>query len=185
MSESYSTRFCARYDDCEYVSLTDEEYRTAISRGEDTYRHSQSRGMKDYRSFVRDGVDGCRVQCLGSIAEFAAAKLLGVRLSGWMNTFKGSDLSGNIEVRLIGAEHYGLRVYDRDRDSRRVIGVVIPKGREREPYRIPGWIPAGIAKIEEYRMDPLNRGHPFFCVPQSRLIPVSTLAGLLKSENNR
>jgi hypothetical protein len=75
-----------------------------------------------------------------------------------------------------------LRVYDRDDDSRRVVGIVIEKGQERKPYRIAGWINAKYAKKDIYKIDPLNRGRPVFAVPQEKLFHMNELKGLIEKE---
>jgi hypothetical protein len=165
-----------------FVSLTDEEYEEAKNFGKFMYEHSQKQGYRDYRKFVRKGVDGQRVQELGSIAERAVAKACGIEWTAWVDTFKKPDLHHNIEVRLIGVDRYGLRVYDRDHDTRRVVGIVIEKGKEREPYRIPGWINAKYAKKDIYRMDPLGRGKPMYSVPQNKLRSLESLLEFIKKE---
>ncbi len=165
-----------------FVELTDVEFDAAMQHGRDMYASSQKRHLKDYRTFVRNGVDGERVQCLGSIAEHAAAKAIGIPWTRWVDTFKNPDLDGNIEVRLIGVDHYGLRVYPNDDESRRVVGVVIRKGEERSRYRIPGWILAGDAKRKEWMIDPLDRKRPVYAVPQSELLPLAKLIHIIKLE---
>lgn len=162
-----------------FVSLTDAEYAEAVTHGRQIYALSQGRGWTDHHNFTRNGVDGERIQILGSIAERAVSKACGIEWTRWVNTFKAPDLHFNIEVRLIGRENYGLRVYPRDDDSRRVVGVVIERGMERKPYRIPGWINALHGKRPEWLIDPLNQGHPVYAVPQSRLHSLDVLMQLI------
>ncbi len=164
------------------VELTKQEIDEAALFGRKIYQSSQERGLKDYRPEVRNGVTGERIQMLGSVAERAAATGLGIPWTHWINTFHDPDLGHNIEVRLIGVNHYGLRVYDKDDDSRRVVGVVIEKGKERQPYRLPGWIYAGDAKRDEYRMDPHQKGHPMYAVPQWVLRPIRELLAIIEEE---
>ena len=165
-----------------FVSLTIEERAAAGKHGSTMYLSSQARGLHDKRPGVRNGVTGERVQRLGSIAERAVAKALGIEWTAWSDTFKAADLHFNIEVRLIGVDHYGLRVYDRDHDSRRVVGIVIERGSEHLPYRIPGWINAVHAKRREWRIDPHDLGQPVYAVPQDRLHPLALLRLFIQEE---
>jgi recombination protein RecT len=166
----------------EFVSLDDGEIDEAALFGKEMYQSSQRQGLKDYRPEVRDGVTGERIQMLGSVAERGASKALGIPWTHWIGTFHQPDLHHNIEVRLIGVNHYGLRVYDKDHDSRRVVGVVIEKGKEREPYRLPGWIYAADAKQASFRMDPHEKNHPMYAVPQYVLRPLSELKEIILVE---
>ena len=166
----------------DFVQLTKAERLEAMELGSEMYESSQARGLKDYRKFKRDGVDGERVQQLGSMAERAVAKALDIEWTGWIDTFKKADLHHNVEVRLIGVDHYALRVYDRDEDSRRVVGVVIPKGREMGQYRLPGWTFACNGKLPDLKMDPLKRNHSFYGVTQDRLLPIEELRDLIELE---
>ncbi len=168
---------CHRHD--EYVSLNDQEYALAFSRGRQIYSSSQARKLKDYRPQVRDGVDGARVQALGEVATCAVAKLLCLPYRDTLDSFHGADLEFNIEVRLIGRDWFGLRVYEKDHDSKRVVGVVIERGRERLPYRCPGWINAQYGKRPEYYMDPLGLKHPVYAVPQNKLFSLWMLRLLI------
>ena len=165
-----------------FVELNFSEYQEAMDFGSELYKHSQKCNLRDHRTFVRNGVNGERVQQLGALAESAVSKALGVRWLKGVDTFKKEDLPHNIEVRLIGKENYGLRVYDRDDDSRRVVGIVIEKGQERKPYRIAGWINAKYAKKDIYKIDPLNRGRPVFAVPQEKLFHMNELKRLIEKE---
>lgn len=169
-----------------FVQLTDSEINEAARFGGEMYDHSQKSGFKDYRPEVRNGVDGRRVQQLGSVVERAVAKALGIPWTKWMDTFRSPDLHHNIECRLIGDERYGLRVKPHDEDSRRVVGVVIPKGRERgHPYRIPGWINAKFGKREAYLIDPHDMKRPIYAVPQARLWSLDRLERLIAAEKIR
>jgi len=172
-------QYVAFHGNDKFVSLTDAEYREALALGSAIFRDSQERAQKgkmiDKRPGTKDGVTGEWVQQLGCISERAVAKFLNIPYRSSANTFKGADLEHNIEVRTIGVEHYGMRVKDGDDNSRIVIGVVIPKGRERKPYRLPGWIRARDAKNPDWIMDPNNIEAPFFGVPQEFLISLDYL----------
>jgi hypothetical protein len=61
------------------------------------------------------------------------------------------------------------------------VGIVIPKGKEREAYRIPGWILAKDAKQAEWKMNPYD-GRPMYCVPQDKLRPLSELRQIVHNE---
>ena len=177
--------YCACHKNDVFVTLSGIEIDEAMEVGRKIYQSSQERGLRDYRKFKGNGwvdPDGERLQALGSVAERAAAKALGLEWTAWYDTFKRPDLHHNIEVRMMGVNRYGLRVYDRDHDSKRVVGIVIERGREAGPYRIPGWINAVHGKRPEYLMDPLGRGQPVFAVPQYRLHHLSVLMDLIEAE---
>jgi hypothetical protein len=163
------------------VSLEDIEYHGALKAGEWIWKKSQERGLKDHAGNKPDGASGMWLQQLGAVAERSVAKALDLYWSSPIDTFKRPDLSHEIEVRLIGVDHYGLRIRDSDRDTRRVVGIVIPAGRERDVYRIPGWIEAGSGKRPEWKMNPFN-GRPMFCVPQRFLRPLSELKEIIVLE---
>jgi hypothetical protein len=173
----------ACHNNDEFVELTDDEYDEAWAKGIEIYQISQARKLQDNRDFVRNGVDGSRVQCLGEVASRAVAKACRLPWISSLNTFQGPDLNYHIEVRLIGQENYGLRVYEHDYDAKRVVGIVIPPGKEREPYRIPGWINACYGKRPEWLKDWLGRGRPVFCVPQERLFPLAVLLDLMQPKD--
>ena len=133
--------------------------------------HADGRSDRDDWSGFRNGDDGgLRQQMLGALCERIAAKGLDVYWPESVDGFSDPDLSHEIEVRLIGADHYGLRVYPRTVDTRRVVGVVVPRGCERGPYRLPGWIVAADAKRPEWQMAPHDRP-PMYAVPQMRFVP--------------
>ena len=162
----------AHHNGEEFVSLTDHEIDIAAYHGALIFRKSQ-RDWRANRPTVNG--DGRRIQMLGAVAERAAAKALGIYWPSAVDQGGLPDLPHEIEVRMIGIEHYGLRVRPRDPDDRRVVGVVIPRGGERAPYRLPGWILAGDAKRKEWLMDPNGGGWPFYAVPQHSLRPLAEL----------
>jgi hypothetical protein len=90
-------------------------------------------------------------------------------------TYNVPDLLDDIQVRLIGVNHYGLRVYPQhdgkgDEPHWKVVGVVIERGDERKPpWRIPGWIYARDARRKEWLIDPHDRKAPMWAVPQEFL----------------
>jgi hypothetical protein len=173
---------CHAHD--EFHGLTDPEFEEAWNFGEYLWTHSQG-NLKD----KHPGEGSLRIQQLGSVSERIGFKCFGFPWLPGVDTFKGPDLPGNIEVRLIGVDYYGLRVYGpqagtkEDHDSRRVMGVIMPKGQERKPARLPGWILARDAKA----LNPLwiqnpNNKIPFYGVHQAFLRPLSELREILRQE---
>lgn len=163
------------YTNSVYVQLDPVEVYVAAMCGRKTWQLSQDGRHHEYHHPKDGGPTGELIQMLGDLAVWSVAKYLDRYPMGF-RSYKGADLSGNIEVRLIGVEWYGLRVYTKDVErNKMVIGVVIPKGRERQPHRIAGWIPAREATREEWVMNPGDRERPFFCVPQSFLRHIDTL----------
>lgn len=123
-----------------------------------------------------------KIQALGAVCEGAAQAALGWPIKLQSGTYAVADLDGDIQVRLIGVDHYGLRVKPKDKDHWRVFGVIIPAGKERQPYRLPGWVYAGEAREHsEWLMNPNNRT-PMWAVPQSALRPNNELRMLLDKE---
>lgn len=185
--QSVPYRACYRVTDVS-VSLTPEEIFEATEHGKALYAHSQMQAlhgkMRDKRSFTTDDVDGERAQIIGAIAEMAGAKAAGVAWPKHIDNFKGADLPHNIEVRLIGRQDFGLRVYKSDIDSRRVLGIIMPRGEEHLPCRVPGWINAVYGKRPEWLADPGGRQQPVYLVPQERLRPISLLLNLIRKDLN-
>jgi hypothetical protein len=156
-----------------WVEHTEWQILRALWVGRTMWKESQKKKtqgkMRDYWGNKPDGASGLRLQQLGALAESVGAQGMGIYWPGHINNFKDPDLPHNIEVRLIGCEHYGLRVRESDDPDRRILGVVIPKGKEDGPYRIPGWIRAGDAMLhEEWSMNPWE-GREMIAVPQNEL----------------
>lgn len=170
----------ACHDHDEFVTLTNTEIDYAILRSKEKY---QQDGQSD-----RDGWEGWdrennghrqafRNQALGGVCEQAVAKALNLYPLHEANKAFAldGDLPYGVEVKLIGRDYYGLRIYDRTPDELAVVGIVIEEGKERgHPYRIPGWIRAGEGKSEEWTMAPHGRP-PFYAVPQMLLWPLDEL----------
>jgi len=178
------------YGVSEWVQLSRLEWWVAVKTGVLVWRTSHADGRTDrdeWRGFTEGPDAGKRQQALGSLCERIAAKNLEVYWPGVVNNFGGPDLPGNVEVRLIGKERYGLRVYPRDHDSRRVIGVVVPLGCERgKPtktfrFRVAGWIEAGTAKRDEWKHAPHGRP-PVYFVPQDALRHPAELRRIIREE---
>jgi hypothetical protein len=168
--------YTACYAHSEYIALTISEYCEAYQCGKRIWRSSQNRHLTE-KAICKDG---CHIQGIGEVATRACAKLLGLPWLDTMDSFKGADLGYNIEVRCLGREWYGCRIRDDDHDSRRVVAVIIPPGRELEEYRFPGWINARHAKQPEWQIDPRNLGRPMYAVPQEKLYPMAELRRILK-----
>ena len=156
-----------------WVQLTTDEIRYAVQVGRQMRQTSVTNGHAE-KITVGEGM-GERIQLLGAVAELAVAKALNIPWRDQDGRYKQADLLDDIEVKLIGVNHYGLRVYDTIPDHYRVVGVVIPRGKERDPYRIPGWIQAGDAKRDRWLMRPFGIGLSFYAVPQSQLRPLKEL----------
>lgn len=169
----------------EWVEMTELEIDGAIWTGTQIWRKSHADGRNDrngWRGFTEGENPGQRHQCLGALAERIAAKSLSIYWPSACDNFGDADLAYNVEVKLIGAAHYGLRVYPRTHDSRRVIGVVIPKGTERDlRYRVAGWYVAGEAKRQDWAMAPHGLP-PMYCVPQAALRRVAELREMIAQE---
>jgi hypothetical protein len=157
----------------EYVDLEDAEREHAYNLGVEISRYSKRNELHDKRASDQyvNGVyvDGDRVHGLGEVCGCAIAKHLSLEFINSLNSFKNADLPHNIEARLIGNNRYGLRVKVDDDDTRRVVGVVIHPGKERQPYRIPGWINAKHGKKARWLRDPKDQKKPIFLVPQCKL----------------
>jgi len=163
--------------------MTKIEIDSAIWVGTQLWRASHSDGRSDRDEWVGfQGEGGQRRQCLGSLCERIAAKALGIYWPSAFDNFSEADLPHNIEVRLVGREHYGVRVYPRNDDSRRVLGVVVPPGLERAGrYRVCGWTLAGDAKVDDFQIAPHGRP-PMYAFPQPLLRPVAELRRMCAGE---
>jgi hypothetical protein len=164
--------------------LTRYERERALEHGKILWERSHEDGRSDrdkWSGFTEGDQAGLRQQQLGALAERVVAKALSIYWPESLDGFSRPDLPHNIEARLIGVEHYGLRVYPRNPGSRRVVGVVIPRGHEDGPYRIPGWILAENAKRPKWKIAPHGRP-PMYCVPQPDLWPLSDLLRLIATE---
>ena len=167
------------HDHDEWVQLTDAEIKFACDRAREKYRNDGQHDKHGWEGWNRknNGVrQGWRNQCLGAVTEHAAGKHLHIYpLHGFNERFsQESDLPFGIEVKLIGLDHYGLRVYPRVPDHFWVVGVVVLEGHEREPYRLPGCFPAWAAKRSEWMKDPHGLP-PFYAVPQRELFPLDAV----------
>lgn len=168
-----------RYDgSSEYVRLTDEEVSAAARHGKRMREVSLAQGDHDHRAQMTKPFpeeQAVRNQCLGALAETVVRKYLGLSLELPMKTYGEPDIPPDIEVKLIGDEHYGLRIYPDMPDLWRVVGVVIPRGCERDlSYRIAGWLHAGSGKREAFLNAP-HGGRPVYWVPQNLLLPPAAL----------
>lgn len=169
------------YGHSEYVKLTTEQIDYAIRHGLKMRKLSLAQGHHDFRAHRKNPLSeeqARRNQALGAVTELAARKHFGYPLRLISENFRDADLPDNVEVRLLGEDRFGLRVYPRTKDCRRVVGIVIPRGKEREPYRIPGWILAKDAKRPEWCITP-NGDEPMWAVPQEHLLPLTELRPLL------
>lgn len=174
------TIYRAFHGNDEWIKLKDEIIDWVARHGVRKRKISVANGYRNHHGYDPDEETAIRVQALGDVAEAAIAEALGYPIVLSEGVFNVPDLPDDIQVRLIGVEHYGLRVYDSDEDHWRVVGVVIPRGKERERYRLPGWFMAGEAKRHlEWSMAPHNRP-PMIAVPQEILRPLSELRQIIR-----
>ena len=169
----------------EFARMTPEEINFAIRHGVMMRKLSLQNNHKNHKGYNPDEKKAMRVQALGALAEVAACKILGLPVELTKETYNVADLAGNVQVRLIGADNYGLRAYPQDDPSWRILGIIILPGYERSgAYRVPGWCYAHEALAnDEWKMAPHNRP-PMYCVPQSFLRPVSELRQIIGGEIN-
>ena len=169
----------------EWVKLTDTEIDEAIRHGLRMRKYSKTHSHTDHRTKLSKPYDeklARRIQALGAVGEAGVRKYLGLPLALESEIYGEADLPYLIEVKVIGRPWYGLRIYPRTPDNRRVVGIVIPPGKERERYRIAGWIWARDAKKEEdWKIAP-HGGPPMWAVPQSELRPAKELLEVVRKE---
>ena len=175
-----STLYTACHKHDEFAHLSPDEIDSAIRHGAKMRKTSVTHNHRNHKGYNPDDMKALRVQCLGSLSEAAASKVLGLPIVLTHEVYNVPDLPGKVQVRLIGCESYGLRVYPKDDPLWRVVGVVIPQGHERDGrYRVPGWCWAREAlSCPDWQMSPCGRP-PMFCVPQSELRPISTLRAMV------
>jgi len=107
----------------------------------------------------------------GCLAEFAAAKALGLYPAG-AATFRAPDLGGTLEVRSTQHPRGRLLVHPEDPDGHRYLLVAGENGS----YEIAGWISGEDAKRSQWWDEP-QKGRPAYCVPQSALRSVVKIRG--------
>lgn len=145
---------------------------------------SRDRGHDHHKGprYKSDGQTEIGWHARGAVAEGAICKALGIEIELHSESYNVPDVLEKVQVRQLGADHYGVRVYGTDDPSWAVVGVVIELGQERVmPYRIPGWIYAADAMaMTECLMDPGNRGKPMWAIPQCRLRPLRELKRIVQ-----
>lgn len=169
----------ACHDNDVWVWLSDDEIDAAAKHGLTMRKVSVARGHNNHQGYNPNDALANRVQALGAVCEAAVIRALNIDAALTSEVYAVADLPGNIQVRLIGRDHYGLRVYPRDDDDWIVVEVVIPPGREREPYRLPGCFWASAAKRPEWQIAPHGRP-PMYAVPQKELLSLSLLKAVLR-----
>jgi hypothetical protein len=165
-------RPCHDYD--LWVHLTDAEIDAAIQHGAKMRRTSKARKYRQGKGGFghRPSTDRerMRAQCLGALAEGIVLKACAPDAELTSETFNVADLPGDLQVRSITKEYYGLVVRPDDEPQWKVIGAVIPEGRERiSPYRIPGWRNANDARQHPEWIIRPHGGPPIWAVPQEEL----------------
>lgn len=182
------TDYRAFRDNDVMVSLDEWEIKGAVYIARCMWEKSHADGRQDKHGWEgwnrdRDGIpQGLRSQMIGAVAERAVGKALDIYWPSAVDIGAAADFERhNIEARLIGVDWYGLRVKPDEDPTKRVVGCVIPEGKEREPYRCPGWIVAGDAKRPEWLITPHERAH-VYAVPQRELRPLRELKLMLLNE---
>lgn len=115
--------------------------------------------------------DDFKNNIIGTCAEMALAKHLGVYWSGAVGCLKEADV-GRLEVRGTPRHDYDLRLHKKDDDDSQFVLVTGVNGI----YQLQGWLYAREGKIDEYWGSPYQKDRPAFWVPQSRLRSMETLA---------
>lgn len=110
------------------------------------------------------------IHILGALGEAAFAKGTRRYWSGSVNTFKGSDIGRNIQVRTRSKHNYDLIVRRDDRDDD--IFVLVTGGPQM--FMIHGWMLCSDAKQERYIQNYGFHGEAYF-IPQSELRRIDDL----------
>src|SRR6516164_3911952 len=167
------TDYAPHYRGSEYVWLTDPAIDLLARIGMEQRRVSIANGHRNKPGYDPDDMTAMRVQALATVCEGCGCAALNWPFDCIQSqVYNVADLPGDIQVRLIGREWYGLRVYPGDLDHWRVVGVVIPPGLERQPARLPGWVYAGDARChQEWVINPHQGRAPMIAVPQRYLRP--------------
>jgi len=114
-----------------------------------------------------------RYHLLGAAGEMAVAALLGLEHELYKDTEarRGSfDLPPNIDVKTRSRCHYDLIVQLDEQPGKAMVLVTI----ERKQTFVHGWIKSEDAMQGRLKKDPAGGREAFF-VPQSKLLPLSTL----------
>ena len=169
---------CSRNE--QWAELSPQEIDEAIRHGVAMRKLSLSRKHKNHKGYDPDDRKAMRVQALGALAEAVACRVLRQEIRLESEVYNVADLPNGVQVRLIGRDNYGLRVYPKDDPSWSVLGVVILEGHERVGrYRVPGWYRTSDAlERDDWKMAPNGRP-PMWCVPQSELMPARLLIPVL------
>jgi hypothetical protein len=89
-----------------------------------------------------------------------------------IDNFKGADIGDNIEVRSTRQKWFGVKVKDRDKDERIVVGY---RQLDNYTYVALGWLTVKDAKRLGEKKDPGNRGIPAYFVKDHQLRPIQEL----------
>ena len=166
----------------EWAYMTTEEVNECARFGLSLQKRAEDRNFKKTPGETADNETLGRQHALSQVTEGVIRRHFGWPLEFNPNGFNEPDLPGRIQVRTITGEYKGLKVKSRDGADWRVVGVIAPPGKERGPYRLPGWFIAGEAQGREEWQRPWFDGPPVFIVPQRLLRPMSELRRLLRSE---
>jgi hypothetical protein len=166
----------------EWAYLTRDEVNACARFGLSLQERAEKRNFKKTPGETADNATLGKQHALSQVTEGAMRRHFGWPLEFNANGFNEPDLPGRLQVRSITGEHKGLKVKSRDGADWRVVGVIAPPGKERGPYRLPGWYLAGDAQQREDWAKPWFDGPPVYIVPQKLLRPMSELREILRSE---
>jgi hypothetical protein len=139
------------------VVLTWDEIWWAASVGIKRHIESKARGLRDNHGY--DGTMNWQYDLDGACAELAVAKLLGLRWDGTIDTFKKSDVGGDIQIRHTVPKNNRLIIRPDDNPKHRYMLVT-----GTDPiYNVVGWIYGSEAMShKEWLESPVNRPAAFF-----------------------
>lgn len=152
------------------IALTNDERKKYAMVGVHRRSNALERGRKGAHGFNRDNV-GWQIDCEAAMAEYAAAKALGVTYSpvdDALDTHLG-DIGRHLQIRSTQYNTGSLLVHDRDPEDDYFILVTGQDG----VYDIRGWIQAKHAKQPAWWK--VYKGRGAYWVGQQHLQPMGKL----------
>ena len=156
--------------DITYITLTDEERKEAIKWGKARRLTNLKGELKDRshsgkhmgKSWLENDVIACG-------AEIAAARFLGKKFTGTVNTFNDADVDDGWQVRSTDHKDGCLVIRPwKDKGSKLDDKFILVIYLGKRNYRIAGWLPGTDCLKKEYFRAP-NGGRKAYFVPQSVL----------------
>lgn len=150
-------------------TLTGEEYTRAYDIAKARYDESISSSRKDNHGVSRS----FQIDLVGAIGEIGFCRLfnLDLKLTGHVNTFKASDVSGtNIQIRATDLLTGSLIVRNEDDDNSAYFLIVVSydPANSNAVVKCPGYLMGYEAKNSRWIKSPNGRPPAYF-VPQSSL----------------